>query len=503
MKRQPGYVLNLKIFIYNAFLCAILSGCNDCRFAEPIALPENALEREIQGLINEPPFELGDKIREDWWTLFEDEQLSCFIEKAFVNNPTLQSARRNILAATYNSNRLRSALFPNITWGADVSRQKLSETGIIPFNTNPIQGMAPIAVAAGQNGVPVYFTQYETEFILNYDFDIWGKNRSLWQAALSEVQARAADEAFSRLRLGISIAKAYFQIQVDYKRLRIAREIVRNREEYLDYVVRRRQNNIADRITVNLAETNLATATHALIKIENDLAVNEYRLKAYLAGDFEEQIEEIALLDKPLPKVPIPVNLPLHLVAYRPEIMAQLWLIESAGHQIDSARAGFYPDFNIMALYGFQTIHFQKFFQWPKSSYFNVDPAFNLPVFDGGKLLANLRGSEVNYDLAILRYNELLLEAVRNVLETLALLKNTNRQFEEFQKRSSLLEKNYELTSLKVQHNLSSKLDSLTSEEEALNALNDELLMLGNTLQALLSMIQALGGGFEQNCYEG
>lgn len=482
----------------------MLSSCNSCRWSTPIEIPEKALEEAVAEVADEPPFEVVDQIRPDWWELFGDKQLSFLIKKAFANNPNLGSVRRNILAAAYEANRLRAALFPNINWGADISRQKFSETGIIPFNTAPTTAaLTPIAAPGGQAGIPVYFTQYETEFILNYNFDIWGKNRSLWQAALSEVQAKVADEAFAKLQLGILVAKTYFQLQIDYKRLKVASEIIKNREDYLNNLVKRQQNNLADLISVNLAKTELANANQSLLQIKNNLAIQEYQLKALLAGDFEDQISEVNLLEEPLPKVPIPVKLPMHLISLRPEIMAQLWLIESAGHQIDAAKAGFYPDFNLIALYGFQTIHFAKLFLWPKSTFFNVDPAVSLPIFDGGKLLANLRGSEVNYDLAILKYNELVLQAVQEILEKIALLKNQSQRWEEFQKRTDLFEQNYRLVNLRSQYNLNSKLDILTSQEEALNAQNDELLILGNTLDATLSLIQALGGGYDQDCYEG
>ena len=197
--------------------------------------------------------------------------------------------------------------------------------------------------------------------------------------------------------------------------------------------------------------------------------------------------------------MPLPKDLPVHLLAYRPDITAQLWLIESAGKLIEVAKAGFYPDFNLTAIFGYQTIHLSKLFIYP-STYYNVDPAFTLPIFDGGRLLANLRGSEINYDLAILQYNELVINAVRDVLDGIAVLKNSYEQYQEFKNRRSQLEQIFNLTKLRVENNLNSNLDYLSSEQNMLVARDQEVVALGNTIQAALTLIKAVGGGYDA-CY--
>ena len=111
----------------------------------------------------------------------------------------------------------------------------------------------------------------------------------------------------------------------------------------------------------------------------------------------------------------MPHNLPLHLISQRADIAAQIKLIQSAGDLIKVAEAGFYPDFNLNAFFGFQTIHFAQLFKWD-STFFNVDPAMTLPIFDGGRLIADLRKSEIDYNGAILQYNQLVIDAASEVL---------------------------------------------------------------------------------------
>lgn len=487
------------------FILGIVGGCTPGTQALPIEVPYGALESAAEEALSDELFESTEWVPDDWWTIFSDDQLTEFIHLALEQNPTLQAAQAKILQATATADRARSTLFPILSWAGDIAREKLSKTGIIPFGTPP----AGTTVGAGtigapitpgpSSGIPVYFTQYETELNLSYDFDIWGKNRNTFAAAIGEVKASIADEAFSRLQLAISVAQTYFQLQIDYKRQEIARAIVENQTKYQELIKQRLSGNLDTAPTLNSAQTNVSGAKLTLLQVQGDIAVNEYKLKAYLAGNFEEEIFDTKIVEAPLPKVPLPRELPLRLIAHRPDIISQLWLIESAGKQINVAKAGFYPDVNLNAFFGFQTIHLHELWRWP-SSYFDVNPAFSLPIFDGGRLIANLRSSEVNYDTAILRYNQLVLNAAQDVLTGVAVLRNNHQQLQEYIQKLNDQKKIFELTILRVQHNLSSGLDYLVNEQNMLTAHDQEIVSLGNTIQAILSLIKALGGGYEA-CY--
>lgn len=165
--------------LYFFFLSALsLTGCTSGPQAQPIDLPSAAIESATVEAAQDPLFESEtDWIPQDWWTIFRDDQLTSFILHTLERNPTLQAATAKIDLAKTIADRTRSSLFPMINWNGDVSRQKFSETGIIPFNATPTPTAAntPIAATGGLLGIPVYFTQTETELILTYDFDVWGK----------------------------------------------------------------------------------------------------------------------------------------------------------------------------------------------------------------------------------------------------------------------------------------------------------------------------------------
>ncbi len=488
------------------WLCLAVS-CRSGQRAAPIDVPSSAMQLAAEEASSDQLFSVDESLPPNWWSLFGDAQLTGFVETALIKSPNLQATRAKIMRAAANADSMRAALYPNIFWGADVLRQKLSKTGLTSAFTQtaatPPSGSPPSAtqlpVAGGLAGLPVYYSQYETEFTLNFDFDIWGKNKNMFRAAMGQLRANMADDAFSRLQLGISVAKVYYQLQVFYQRAAVAKALVDNQNMQLNLNRQRVQQNLDTHQTIFRSQANLTNFKKSLLQLQGQITVAEYQLKTLLAGNFDEEICNIQISEQALPKVPLPQNLPLHLIAHRPDITAQLWLIQSAGKQIKAAQAGFYPDFNIVALIGLQSLRLDKLFEG-RSSYFSVDPALTLPVFDGGKLIANLHNSEVNYDLAILQYNQLVLNAVGEVLTDIAVLRNAEQQRLVLKENLEYQANLVELAKLRIAHHVGSEFDFLVNEATLLQVQDLELEALGDTLQAILSLIQALGGGYD-TCY--
>jgi multidrug efflux system outer membrane protein len=491
---------HFRIVLNCLFLFSLLIVCCGCfephYYVQPIEPSYNALETSFKAVADDPSFQIADEIPQDWWELFQDDQLSHFIQKSLEQNPTLQIAQSKIESAKYDAERALAVLYPNITWTGDVLRDRLSKTGLAGVSPNSSVTSSAIPAPAPPGILPFYFTQYETALNLQYDFDIWGKRRNTLRASIGEMGAKIADEAFVKLNLSISVAQTYFQLQTGYARENIAKKAIENHEETVRLIQQRVDRNLDNEQTLYIAQSNLILAKQVLLQIQGNNAINEYQLKAYIAGDFEDEICEFKISREKLPRVPMPAELPLRLIAHRPDITSQLWIIESAGWRIEVAKAGFYPDVNLMAYAGFQTIHFKDWFQG-RSIYAAVDPAFSLPLFDGGLLDANLAGSQVDFDQAILQYNQLVLNATRDVLTGIAVLQNANLQLVEFDNEVKKQNQILALTIDRIAKNLDSDFNRLASERQVLNAQDYEVQALGSSYQASLLLIKALGGGYE------
>ena len=123
------------------------------------------------------------------------------------------------------------------------------------------------------------------------------------------------------------------------------------------------------------------------------------------------EIKPVAL---PQVQTGIPATLSYELLARRPDLQAMRWYVQASLDQVDSARALFYPSFDIKAFFGLDSIHLHTLFK-KTSRQFNFIPGLKLPLFDGGRLNANLEGTRAASNMMIERYNQSVLNAVRDV----------------------------------------------------------------------------------------
>lgn len=474
-------------------LLGLLISCRMTRMEQPIPVPEQALEEQVNEAASNPQFELTEDFPENWWELFHDEQLDSFIEKALCYNPTVQIASANIRRAKYNSDAVFANLFPFASLQANVQRQKVSKTIINPLLSVPVQTNVPITPPAGSP--PFSFTEYYLAASIIYDLDLWGKNRSLYQASVGELYASSADAIFTRLAISIAVAETYFAWQVANLRFQIAHQQVATSQALAELIRQRVQNSIANAFDLLQAEENVQQYEQLMNLIEIDLIQLKTRLQALLGGEFDEIIEPVIVQQALLEKFPLPRDLPFHLLGRRPDITAQLWLIDSKYHIVQAANAQFYPDLNFMALAGYNTLHFSEFFK-NKSAIMLIEPAINMPLFTGGQLLAQFHLSEADLDRSILEYNRLVLEATKEVLDGIQILQATRKQYALSQDQLSIQSHLYELSELKKRGNLSSNFEVLTSRSSYLLRQDDTLQYLGRTLESILQLIKAIGGGF-------
>lgn len=486
------------------FIFLILSGCAVDYCAYPRSLPSAAIENALENSSENIAYSCSDGLSETWWEIFQDAALASLIETAIENNPTLQAAVTQIQIARARSEAVGSALYPFVDLTADTTRQKLSKTGLIP-------GTPSAASTQAQNGtsfpippgglIPFYFTETEAALNFSYDLDLWGKNRNALAAAIGETQAKIADAAWAQLILSLSVAESYFKYQIDSARKRLAEAMVKNREEYLNLIQGRVKNNLDNELTLNSVEITVTDARTHLIQMKRDQEIHAIQLKAYLAGNFDEEIETVCFEQTILPPVPVPLCLPLHLISHRPDLISKLWQIESAGKEIDIAKAGFYPDVNLMGFAGYQTIHIEDWFKW-ESGYGAVGPALTLPIFEGGLLEAKLHGSVANYDLAILQYNAAVVNAAKETLESLTLINRSQEALKEAVRHSGVQKRSYVIRQQRLANGIDTRMDTLNSEMAYLSAKDREIVTKENVYLATLSLIKAIGGGYENPLWE-
>jgi len=190
----------------------------------------------------------------------------------------------------------------------------------------------------------------------------------------------------------------------------------------------------------------------------------------------------------------LPSALPAELLGRRPDIVAERWRVEAMSQDIREARARFYPNVTLNLFAGFQSIGLSDFLT-AGSRMWGIGPAISLPIFDGGRLRANLGLHQAAYDVAVEQYNGVLIAALHDVVDQLVSLKWLGRQLAEQEQALALSRRAYELAQHRYRSGLASYLQVLVAEVQMLHQQRLTVDSQGREREVHLNLIRALGGG--------
>jgi len=198
----------------------------------------------------------------------------------------------------------------------------------------------------------------------------------------------------------------------------------------------------------------------------------------------------------PAQQFTIPSNLPADLLGRRPDVVAQRWRVEAASHDIKVAKAAFYPNINLAASVGLQSFGFGDFND-SSSRVLGIGPAISLPIFEGGRLRANLAAQDAVYDAAVESYNQTLVDAVHDLADQLTSIRWLKERVDEQHMAVDTANDAFDLVNRRYGAGLATYIQVLTAQNAALEQQRQliNLMARGRSLQANLT--RALGGGFQ------
>jgi NodT family efflux transporter outer membrane factor (OMF) lipoprotein len=300
--------------------------------------------------------------------------------------------------------------------------------------------------------------------------------------------------------LAAAVAQSYFQLQADLASLAVARDTLAKREGLRELNSVRTQRGLEVAIAVRQSDQQVATSRVEVSVAEAAVEVDRHQLAALLglgpdAGlDIEPALHTYQTYDRALA---LPANLPADLLARRPDIAAQRFRLEAAAAQIGAAKADFFPNVNLTAFIGFGATAVNGLNLFTASSRIaGVSPALHLPIFEAGRLQANLRGRYGGYDAAVEQYNQTLVDALRQVADQISGVRAVRAQLAHQALALAAAEDAHRLTLDRYRAGLTSYLDVLVNEERLLAERTNQVRLRGRNLALAVEMIRALGGGY-------
>ena len=428
----------------------------------------------------------ADWPKSEWWKDFNDPQLNALIDKALADAPDMQIARQRITLAEAQAKAAVAAEGPQLDFSADVERQKMSAEGLMgPFAlTDP---------AAGTTGP--WYTNGTFGLTAGWDLDLWGKNRAQIEARIGQVNAQKAELEQTRQLLASSVARLYWDWQTEAAVGDVLAQIKREQENIIGADRELYQHGITSSVEGVETDINASKTRQQLNDVAGKMKIIEARLSALT----NHQTKALKLNPVALPKVAsqLPDELGYSLLARRADLQAAHWYVESSLSTIDAAKAAFYPDINLMAFLQQDALHLSDLFRH-SAQQMGVTAGLTLPIFDSGRLNANLDIAKAESNLSIASYNKAVVEAVNDVaraasqVQTLAEKNQHQAQIERDALRVVGL--------AQARFNAGLIAGSRVSEARipALRERANGLLLQGQWLDASIQLTGALGGGYKR-----
>ncbi|HHT8829575.1 TPA: efflux transporter outer membrane subunit [Burkholderia cenocepacia] len=426
----------------------------------------------------------------DWVKQLQDPQLDDLVAEASQHNPDLQVAQARLRIAQAQLQQFDSLTGLTGTAGATISRARMPKPGDIAD------------VTAGGYRVPVQIfgdpnVSPSSIFVgLNYQLDLWGKNRAATKSLMSLRDAAGVEAEQVRLTLAVAIVTVYCQLDQAYavrdllqQKLKISQRVTAvlrertargldNAYDASDASIKR--SRLLEQIALNDEQIKLAQLQLGVLSgrgPERGLALQRPRVGAFAGGA-------------------VPARLPADLLGRRPDIVAARLRVEAAFANADSTRAQFYPDVNLVALGGVFALTPASLFS-RDSLAGSVGPAISLPIFDRGRLKAKLGADVAQADVAIGLYNKTVDDALGQVAQLVTSLQTSQTLVAQQQEAVAAAQKIVQIAADRHRRGVLMQKDVDVADLTLIDERTQMIALLGKQRMLRVGLIGALGGGFD------
>jgi NodT family efflux transporter outer membrane factor (OMF) lipoprotein len=415
---------------------------------------------------------------EGWWRAYGDPQLDALVDEALAGSPSLEIAEARLRAAQAQALAAGATRLPAVSLDAEATRQRYPENGLYP---------PPFAGAFSTDG--------RIAFDLSYQIDFWDRNRRLLAAARSGVEAAEADRAAARLAIAVAVVRAYIQLDLSYALLDVTNDNLKQQTTILELTQQRVGAGLENVARVKQSEGMAALTRAGVASVEANVELARNQL-GELAGAGPDRGQALYRPHLTAPvDLALPSKLPADLLGRRPDVAAARAQVQGAAHGVKAAEADFYPNVNLMAFAGLQSIGLAKLFD-ASDTIVGAGPALSLPVFNRRQLTGALETRQAQFDASVGQYNQTLLDAVHDVADVVANWRALERETAEQQTALAAAQRAYDLTTERYRAGLDNYLSVLSSENQLLLAQGLGAELTARRLGFSVDLVRALGGGY-------
>ncbi|MGF6695117.1 multidrug efflux system outer membrane protein [Metapseudomonas resinovorans] len=414
----------------------------------------------------------------DWREFFQDPALHQLVQLALDNNRDLRTAALNVEAYRALYRIQRSELFPSVSADGTGTRQRLpgalSESGQ--------------ATTSGQYSATLGASAWELDF--------FGRLRSLNEQSLEQYFATEQARRSTQISLVASVATAYLDWQADQALLQLTRDTLKTYQESYALTQRSFDVGVADALALSQARTAVESAQVSLAQYTRLVAQDRNALAQLVGTGIPADLPKGLALDADL-LAEVPPGLPSDLLQRRPDVLQAEHLLKSANANIGAARAAFFPSVSLTANAGSMSNELSGLFDAGSGSWL-FQPSISLPIFNAGRLKANLDYTELQKDIQVAQYEKAIQVAFQEVSDGLAARTTYQQQLGAQRALVKTTEEYYRLAERRYRTGVDSYLTLLDAQRQLFSARQQLIGDRLNQLASEVNLYKALGGGWKE-----
>ena len=462
---------------------AVLAGCANSRGLTPHAqTAPDASQLDARQVVRRSGLSVTQAWpQKDWWRGWHDAQLDALIEQGLRQSPTLAQALARVHAAEAQAGYADADRGPTVTASAGYSGVRLPDA-LLPAN-----------FGGGKFG-------YKSDTLgqFKWDVDLWGGKRSAWEALAGEAQASAIDAEAARITLSTAIARTYAQLAGAWMLQDVATADVARNRQMVALQSQRVKTGLDNRITLQQFESELRAAEQRREQAAQSITHLQLALAqlAAMGPDSALTLKRPRLTPESMRFAEaVPDDASVSLMAHRPDVQAALLRVQASSRQIDAAKARFLPNISLGALAGaLGNEHFDLFHL--SNVFYQFGPSISLPIFENGRLRANLDAQDARYEAAVAQYHQTLLGAAHQVADSVQSAHALKQQVDEARQSVTAAQQAWTLTRQRRDSGLLNSIQVLQVQQQLLGAQQRLAQLQAQRMDNAIALTYALGGGY-------
>lgn len=411
-----------------------------------------------------------------WRDFFLDPRLQALIDQSLENNRDLRVAVLNVERARAQYRIQRADRVPALGVQGQMTRSG---------------GDAPVSEQFSANlGV------------VEFELDLFGRVRSLSQAALEQYFAEAANRRSAQLSLVAEVANAWLTLGADQEQLKIARATLASQEDSLRLTEARQQLGGASSLELAQTRTLVETARTDVARLVGQVKQDENALALLAGGPVDSALLPTAEVTRVATLRPLPAGVPGDVLLRRPDVMAAEHLLLAGNANIGAARAAFFPSISLTGNIGSASSELSGLFDGG-TRVWSFIPRLNLPIFQGGKLRAGLGMATADRDIALAQYEKAIQSGFREAADALALNESLDAQLASQQALVAAAEQAERLSQARYDAGLDSFLTLLDARRTAYSARQSLVATQLAQQSNQVNLYKVLGGGWHATSVAG